>query len=106
MNDQPKLSRDGELVSIWITAIVTGGWSYDSAWARWVLDETRLPIASAIASSPERPPASNGEVCATLAAHASRTGRGNIRGNVQIVHCLHSVQKRGRSGRCGGIGRI
>jgi len=33
-------------------------------------------------------------------------GRGNIRGNVQIVHYVHIVHAAGRSGRYGRIGRI
>jgi hypothetical protein len=32
-----------------------------------------------------------------------RFARGNIRGNIQIVHSVHSVQIRGRSGRIGRI---
>jgi len=35
-----------------------------------------------------------------------RNRRGNIRGNIQIVHWVHSVQIRGRIRRSGHIGRI
>jgi hypothetical protein len=35
-----------------------------------------------------------------------RWGRGDIRGNIQIVHYVHYVQKAGRIGRSGRIGRI
>jgi putative transposase len=37
---------------------------------------------------------------------SQRAGRGNIRGNIQIVHYVHCVQIRRRSGRYGRIGRI
>jgi len=35
-----------------------------------------------------------------------RFARGNIRGNIQIVHCVHFIQIRGQIGRSGRIGRI
>jgi hypothetical protein len=34
------------------------------------------------------------------------SGRGNIRGNIQIVNHVQSVQIRGRIGRSGRMGRI
>jgi hypothetical protein len=37
---------------------------------------------------------------------AMRPIRGNIRGNIQIVHCVLCVQIPGRFGRDGRIGRI
>ena len=40
-----------------------------------------------------------------LAARPS-VSRGNIRGNIQIVRCVHSVQNPGRSGHIGRIGRF
>jgi hypothetical protein len=44
-------------------------------------------------------------ICAT-GAPASRPARGNVRGNIQIVHYVQYVQIRGRFGRYGRIGRI
>jgi hypothetical protein len=37
---------------------------------------------------------------------SARRSRGNIRGNIQIVHYVHCVQIRGRNGRYGRIRRI
>ena len=41
-----------------------------------------------------------------LRPHSPSRARGNIRGNIQIVHCVHSSRFGGRSGRYGRIGRI
>jgi hypothetical protein len=37
---------------------------------------------------------------------SAQLARGNISGNIQIVHCVHCVQISGRVGRSGRIGSI
>jgi hypothetical protein len=62
------------------------------------------PAAGIQRARPRSKPASASPSWRLPAPEPPARSRGNIRGNIQIVHCVHSVQKRGRSGRYGRIG--